>query len=75
MGVDRSLRRHECVPNLLNAWLRGAMALSVVSQFAVVHLGFLNVAFGTVPLSLEEWLLQWGVLVQRGAQVRGPCVD
>ena len=33
------------------------IALSVVLQLAVVHLGFLNVAFGTVPLSLDQWLV------------------
>jgi len=33
----------------VNPWLWGALALSVVLQVAVVHLGFLNVAFGTVP--------------------------
>jgi Ca2+-transporting ATPase len=40
-----------------NHWLWGAIALSVVLQIAVVHLSFLNLAFGTVPLSLEQWLL------------------
>ncbi|MBC7956415.1 MAG: cation-transporting P-type ATPase, partial [Cytophagales bacterium] len=41
----------------VNPWLWGAIALSVVLQIAVVHLSFLNLAFGTVPLTLEEWLL------------------
>jgi len=40
-----------------NPWLWSAVALSVLLQVAVVHLGFLNVAFGTVPLAFEEWLL------------------
>ena len=26
-------------------------------QVAVVHVGWLNVAFGTVPLSLDQWAL------------------
>ncbi len=39
----------------VNPWLWGAIALSAVLQVAVVHVGFLNVAFGTVPLSLEQW--------------------
>jgi P-type Ca2+ transporter type 2C len=26
-------------------------------QVAVVHVGFLNVAFGTVTLTLEQWLV------------------
>ncbi|MDM0109595.1 cation-translocating P-type ATPase C-terminal domain-containing protein [Variovorax sp. J22R24] len=41
----------------VNRWLWGAVALSVVLQIAVVHLGVLNLAFGTAPLALDEWLL------------------
>ena len=41
----------------VNRWLWGAIALSLALQVAVVHLGFLNLAFGTAPLSLEQWLL------------------
>ncbi len=41
----------------VNPWLWGAIALSVVLQMAVVHLSFLNLAFGTVPLTLQQWLL------------------
>ncbi len=40
-----------------NRWLWGAIGLSVVLQVAVVHLAPLNVAFGTVPLQLEQWLV------------------
>ncbi len=40
----------------VNPWLWGAVALSVVLQVAVVHVGFLNVAFGTVPLAADQWL-------------------
>ena len=40
-----------------NPWLWGAVALSALLQVAVVNLGFLNLAFGTVPLALEQWLL------------------
>jgi len=40
-----------------NRWLWGAIALSLVLQVAVVHLGPLNLAFGTVPLTLEQWLV------------------
>lgn len=39
-----------------NKWLLGAVALSAALQVAVVHVGFLNVAFGTVPLSATQWL-------------------
>jgi Ca2+-transporting ATPase len=40
-----------------NHWLWAALALSFVLQVAVVHLPFLNVAFGTVPLDLRQWLV------------------
>ncbi|MDB5729027.1 MAG: ATPase, type [Noviherbaspirillum sp.] len=40
-----------------NRWLWGAVALSLLLQVAVVHLGFLNVAFSTVPLALDQWLV------------------
>ncbi|MCD6043678.1 MAG: ATPase, type, partial [Burkholderiales bacterium] len=40
-----------------NRWLWGAIALSLGLQVAVVHVPFLNIAFGTVPLSLEQWLV------------------
>ncbi|MES2945686.1 MAG: cation-translocating P-type ATPase [Pseudomonadota bacterium] len=40
-----------------NPWLWAALALSLLLQVAVVNVGFLNLAFGTVPLSLTQWLL------------------
>ncbi len=40
-----------------NPWLWGAMALSLVLQIGVVHVPFLNTAFGTVPLTFEQWLV------------------
>ena len=40
-----------------NRWLWAAIALSFLLQVAVVNLGPLNVAFGTVPLPLEQWLV------------------
>ena len=43
-----------------NAWLWGAVALSVLLQVAVVNLDFLNLAFGTVPLAFNQWLLCTG---------------
>ncbi|MEO6032285.1 MAG: cation-translocating P-type ATPase [Burkholderiaceae bacterium] len=39
----------------VNPWLWGAIALSVLLQVAVVNLSWLNVAFGTVPMSLDQW--------------------
>ncbi|KAA0889369.1 cation-translocating P-type ATPase [Pusillimonas sp. ANT_WB101] len=38
-----------------NRWLWGAITLSALLQVAVVHLPFLNLAFGTVPLSAGQW--------------------
>ena len=38
-----------------NHWLWAAAALSTVLQVAVVHLPFLNLAFGTAPLSVGQW--------------------
>ena len=40
-----------------NRWLWAAMALSAALQVAVVHLGWLNPAFGTVPLTLSQWAM------------------
>ncbi|MES2090687.1 MAG: cation-translocating P-type ATPase [Pseudomonadota bacterium] len=40
-----------------NRWLWGAVTLSVLLQIAVVQLEFLNLAFGTTPLSLDQWLV------------------
>ena len=40
-----------------NRWLWAAIGASLLLQVAVVHLGPLNVAFGTVPLPLEQWLV------------------
>ena len=40
-----------------NPWLWGAITVSAVLQVAVVHLSFLNEAFTTVPLSLDQWLV------------------
>ncbi len=38
-----------------NAWLWGAVGLSVLMQVAVVHIPVLNTAFSTSPLSLGQW--------------------
>lgn len=40
-----------------NPWLWGAVALSLLLQVAVVHLPFLNIAFGTTPLAPDQWLV------------------
>jgi len=41
----------------VNPWLWAAIALSALLQVAVVNLSFLNLAFGTVPLALDQWLV------------------
>lgn len=38
-----------------NHWLWAAVALSAALQVAVVHVPLLNLAFGTVPLSVGQW--------------------
>src|SRR5690606_16459920 len=45
----------------VNPWLWAAIALSVLLQVAVVHIDFLNVAFGTAPLELGQWLVCIGM--------------
>jgi P-type Ca2+ transporter type 2C len=40
-----------------NPWLWSAIALSLLLQVAVVHVPFLNIAFGTAPLSPQQWLV------------------
>jgi len=40
-----------------NRWLWSAIAVSLALQAAVVHLGPLNVAFGTAPLAFEQWMV------------------
>jgi P-type Ca2+ transporter type 2C len=44
-----------------NRWLWAAIALSALLQVAVVQLPWLNVAFGTVPLTLEQWAVCVGM--------------
>ncbi|HEY7346480.1 MAG TPA: cation-translocating P-type ATPase [Gaiella sp.] len=50
--------RDSAFPRLFtNRWLWGAIGLSFALQLAVVHLPFLNDAFGTAPLSATDWLV------------------
>jgi Ca2+-transporting ATPase len=42
---------------LANGWLWAAIAVSVLLQVAVINLRFLNLAFGTAPMTLRQWLL------------------
>ena len=41
----------------VNPWLWGAISLSLLLQVAVVQVPFLNIAFGTAPLALNQWLV------------------
>ena len=41
----------------VNPWLWGSIGLGVLLQAVVVHVGFMNVAFGTVPLDGGQWLV------------------
>ena len=41
----------------VNPWLWGAVSLSLGLQVAVVHVPVLNLAFGTAPLALDQWLV------------------
>lgn len=38
-----------------NAWLWGAIALSIILQLAVIYIPALNTAFGTTPLHAHQW--------------------
>jgi Ca2+-transporting ATPase len=51
----RSDERSAFVHLFTNAWLWVAMAASVMLQVLVVHVPFLQRAFGTMPLSLGDW--------------------
>ena len=53
----------------VNPWLWGAMALSLLLQVAVVQVPLLNTAFGTAPLTLQQWL----VCAAMGSVVLGYC--
>ena len=50
-GMQSALRRTH------NRWLWGAVLLAVVLQVAVVHVPFLQAAFGTEALSWQQWLV------------------
>jgi hypothetical protein len=42
---------------LARRWLLAVVGIAVLLQVAVVHVPFLNVAFGTVPLTSLQWLV------------------
>ncbi|MDM7944115.1 MAG: cation-translocating P-type ATPase [Hydrogenophaga sp.] len=61
----RSASRSAFPSMFSNRWLWAAVVVSAALQVAVVHLPFLNLAFGTVPLSVG----QWGVCVAMASGV------
>jgi Ca2+-transporting ATPase len=50
---------------LKNQWLIYGLLLAILLQLAVVYIPFLQVAFGTVPLSIDKW----GIAILPGAAV------
>ena len=40
-----------------NVWIWAAVGISVVLQILVIYVPFLQAAFGTAPLSLQDWLV------------------
>ncbi|MGQ0749557.1 MAG: cation-translocating P-type ATPase [Betaproteobacteria bacterium] len=56
----------------VNPWLWGAIALSLALQIAVVHVPLMNVAFGTSPLSWDQWMVcaAMGSIVLWAAEAR-----
>jgi Ca2+-transporting ATPase len=57
----RSDERSAFHRSLRNPWLWGALALSLALQILVVYAPFLQPAFGTVGLSLGDWLVCFAV--------------
>jgi P-type Ca2+ transporter type 2C len=55
--TSRSEKQSAFVGFFSNQWLLGAVALSAVLQIAVVQIPFLNTAFGTSPLTLQQWCI------------------
>src|SRR5690606_13673125 len=53
----RSDERSALPDLLVNGWVLAAVALSLVLHVAVLYTPFLQRAFSTVPLGVEDWLL------------------
>lgn len=58
---SRSDDRSAFVGMFSNHWLWGSIALAAVLQAAVVHLPFMQAAFGTAPLDLAHWAAAVGM--------------
>ncbi|RLC61368.1 MAG: hypothetical protein DRI01_08620, partial [Chloroflexi bacterium] len=48
-----------------NRWLLFAISVAIMLQLAVIYVPFLQVAFGTVPLSIDKW----GIAVLAGGSL------
>lgn len=44
-----------------NRWLWASIVLGVLLQFAVVHIPFLQTAFGTTPLTPQHWIVAFAM--------------
>ncbi|NLT31041.1 MAG: cation-translocating P-type ATPase [Propionibacterium sp.] len=54
--------RHSAFSHMFsNKWLWAAVLLAVVLQVAVVHVPFLQTAFGTTGLTWQQWLICFGI--------------
>ena len=60
----------------VNGWLWAAIGLSLALQVAVVHVPMLNVAFGTVPLGIDQWAVcvAMASLVLAAGELRKACL-
>ena len=58
---SRSDRVSAFVKVFENRLLWAAAGGTLLLQIAVVHLGFLNEAFETTPLSVDRWMLCWAL--------------
>ncbi len=48
---------HSALTRTHNRWLWGSVALAAVLQVAVVHVPFLQNAFGTEPMTVAQWVV------------------
>jgi Ca2+-transporting ATPase len=58
---SRSGHRSAFVGLFSNAWLHGAVGLSLLAQFLVVYAPFMQAAFHTVPLTFGDWMVATAV--------------
>ncbi|MGC9365959.1 MAG: cation-translocating P-type ATPase [bacterium] len=56
------IRSQYKIPMWSNAYLWGAMGISILLQFAVVYIPFLNIIFKTVPLGIVHWIYIAGTI-------------